>query len=182
MMKSEDNILVKQCLEGNKTAFEHLVDKYQKIILNVAYRFCKDLDLAHDITQSVFIKAYEKLDTFNERYKFFSWIYRIAVNESLNSLKQKKDEEDVEAVIHSQEKNPEQAYLEVELSESIQKALMQLQPNYRIIIILKHFSHCSYKEIAEILDIPAKKVKSRLYSARQILKDVLIEEGLLNHD
>ncbi|MEJ2634790.1 MAG: sigma-70 family RNA polymerase sigma factor [Calditrichia bacterium] len=182
MMKNDDHFLVRQCLEGNQTAFEGLVDKYQKIIYNMVYRFCKDFDEAEDITQTVFIKAYEKLKTFNAKYKFFSWLYRIAVNESLNFLKKKKDGKNIDTIIQCSEQNPEQTYLQVELSENIQRSLMQLQPNYRIIIILRHFAHCSYNEISEILDIPVRKVKSRLYSARQILREILIQRGVITHD
>lgn len=171
----DDAALVRECLAGNTKAFEALVDKYQKVIFNVAYRMINNYDDAEDITQSVFIKVYEKLNIFNPKFKFFSWLYRMAVNESLNYLNQKKRTEILNAdSIVSKEKTPEEIYTELELSEKIQDALMELDPDHRILIVLRHFQDCSYKEMSYILDIPEKTVKSRLFTARQLLKTVLI--------
>jgi len=91
MIANNDTDLVQECLAGNTKAFEALIDKYQKKIFNIVYRMTGNDDDAEDITQSVFIKVYEKLSSFNPKYKFFSWLYRIALNESLNLMNQKKD-------------------------------------------------------------------------------------------
>ncbi len=179
MMEVDDKALVQQCLKGSKIAFETLVDKYQKILYNLAYRLTGDFDDAEDITQCTFIKAFERLNSYNPKYKFFSWLYRIVINESLNFMKTKKRTETLHTYQTSTEKNPEQRYLEIELSDKIQAALMQLDPQYRILILLKHFRYCSYSEIADSLDIPEKTVKSRLYTARQLLKEELIKRGSL---
>lgn len=177
MMETDDKKLVQECLKGNKQAFEMIIDKYQKVIFNVAYRMVGDRDDAADITQTVFIKAYDKLDSYKPTHKFFSWLYRIVVNESLNFLKSGKRFEELDSKVISTDQDPEQTYLDNELGSRIQAALMALQPQHRILILLKHFQYCSYQEIAESLSIPEKTVKSRLYAARQILKDILIRRG-----
>ncbi len=175
----DDKELVRECLSGSNQAFEMLVDKYQKIIFNVAYRMVGDGDDAEDITQTVFIKAYERLDSYNQKFKFFSWLYRIAVNETLNFLKSSKRFEGLDSEMMTTEKNPEQKCLDSELGSRIQAALLELEPQHRILILLKHFQNCSYHEISESLSLPVNKVKSRLYTARQTLKDILIQKGSL---
>lgn len=178
MIEYSDNDLVRQCLEGNTGAFEQLVNKYHKTLFNIVYRMMNNYDDAEDITQAAFVKAYEKLNTFKPKFKFFSWIYRIAVNESLNYLNQKKQFEQLDNDLVSKEKTPEEAYDEMELSKTIQNALMKLDLNYRAIVVLKHFQGCSYREIGYIMDLPEKTVKSRLFTARQLLKNVLLDKGL----
>jgi RNA polymerase sigma-70 factor (ECF subfamily) len=176
-MEADDKLLVQQCLKGHKKAFETIVDKYQKVVYNLGYRLSGNFDDAEDIAQCTFIKAFERLESYNPKYKFFSWLYRIAVNESLNLIKSKKRTKTLEAPQTTGEKNPEQHYLEIELSDKIQSALMQLDPQHRLLILLKHFQYFSYKDISESLDIPEKTVKSRLYTARQLLKDELMKKG-----
>jgi len=181
MVDRQDNELVRRCLRGETSAFEMLVDKYQKPIYNLAFRMTKNFEDAEDLTQTVFIKAFQKLDSFRFNYKFFSWIYRIAVNESLNFLNQRRRLTDLDSKIISTEKTPEEIVHEEELNRQIQDGLMVLNPDYRILIILKHFHAFSYREISFIVDIPEKKVKSRLFTARQLLKDALMEKGLKRH-
>lgn len=182
MIANDDTNLVQECLAGNTKAFEALIDKYQKTIFNIAYRMTDNYDDAEDITQAVFIKAYEKLNSFNPKYKFFSWLYRIAVNEALNLMNQQKRLSELEADFITTEKTPEEIYEELELSERIQDALMEIDLEHRVLIVLKHFEGFSYEEIAYILDISEQKVKSRLFTARQMLKDVLIKRGIVGHD
>jgi RNA polymerase sigma-70 factor (ECF subfamily) len=182
MIENTDKNLVQACLAGNTRAFEALIDKYQKKVFNIVYRMTYNYDDAEDITQSVFIKIYEKLTSFNPKFKFFSWLYRIALNESLNLMNQKKRMTELDADLLTIEKTPEQEYDELELSERIQDALMEIEPDHRALIVLKHFEGFSYPEIAYILDLSEKKVKSRLFSARQVLKNVLITQGIMGHD
>ena len=174
-----DAELVRECLSGNQRAFETLVRKYEKPIYNVALRILKDPDDAMDISQTVFVKAYEKLESFDEKREFFSWIYRIAINESINASKKTRRQDEYEsgvtaALPPSQE---EQRNAEI-LSEEIERAIEVLTLDYRMVIVLRHFHDFSYQEIAEILDIPEKTVKSRLFTARQQLKDVLTARGV----
>ena len=116
------------------------------------------------------------------KFKFFNWIYRIAVNESLNYIKQQSRTEDLDTDLISPENTPEESFSETELASTIQDSLMELEPDYRILIVLKHFQSFSYNEIACILDMQEKTVKSRLFTARQLLREVLIRKGVLAHD
>ena len=182
MIEYDDNELVKRCLSGNESAFETLFVRYQKTIYNVVYHMVHNLDEAEEITQRVFVKVYNSLERFNPKYKFFSWMYRIAVNESLNGLKQKKQFDLITEDLVSQDKRPDEIYEKTEAKEKIEYALMRIHKDYRSLIILKHINGCSYDEIAEILDIPEKKVKSRLFTARNLLKEALVDMGMIHND
>ena len=178
MVDKEDGALVQQCVGGDKRAFETLVEKYQKPMFNVALRMTRNYSDAEDIAQATFLKAYENLRSFDPRYKFFSWLYRIAMNESLNFVNQRKQVEELSEDISSDEKSAEESYDEDQTSRSVQDALMQLKADHRAVVVLKHLQRLSYEEISKILDIPEKKVKSRLFTARLMLKDVFIAKGL----
>jgi RNA polymerase sigma-70 factor (ECF subfamily) len=182
MIEMDDKNLVQECLAGNTQAFESLIDKYQKKIFNIVYRMADNYDDAEDITQSVFIKVYEKLNRFNPKYKFFSWLYRITMNESLNYLNQKKRLTELNSALLVNEKTPEKEYDELELSEQIQDAIMDIKLEGRVLILLKHLEGFSYRELAYILDLSEKKVKSRLFYARQELKNVLTKRGIVGND
>ena len=178
MNSSEDSKLVNKCLKGDLQAFETLLDKYQQPIFNVVYRMCHHTEDARDVTQTVFIKVYEKLAYFNTDLKFFSWIYRIAINETLNFINQKKPVEELPISYQSKESGPDEFFERLELSDNIHKALLKVEAKYRALIILKHFHNCSYHQIAQIMDLPEKTVKSRLFIARQQLGKVLRERGI----
>lgn len=178
MRQEEDSILVRQCLDGNQKAFEELVDRYQRPVFNLAFRFTSDKEDAEDIAQTVFVKAFEKLKSFDPKYKFFSWLYKIAVNESINFLNRKRDFDKFDETIHSGRADEGEAYGDPEMTVAIDDALLELKPDYRILIILNHFQELSYREIGYILDLGENTVKSRLFSARRILKRVLMKKGI----
>lgn len=179
MNARDDTILVGECLRGDNKAFETLVRKYQKPIYNLAFRMLGNHEDASDITQTVFVKAYEKLDSYDPRRQFFSWIYRIAVNESINFLKKRKRADEYESGVTAyNELTPEDNFKNMELSEHVGLAISRLKVDYRMVLVLKHYHDFSYQEMSEILDIPEKTVKSRLFSARQQLKEILENEGI----
>lgn len=184
MTELDDPILVRRCLEGDRESYGTLVARHQRAVFNVALRMLKDFQDAQDLTQTVFIKAYEKLDTYKAEHKFFSWIYRMTVNEALNNLKRSRRFEGLgESTEHLlAEQRPEQDYEESETSRNLQRALMLLQNEHRAVIVLKHLEELSYEEIGYILGLPVKTVKSRLFTARQVLKTILIKQGYLEHD
>jgi len=178
MNEINDAVQVEKCLRGNSRAFEPLIDKYQKALFNVTLRMVNNQQDAEDIIQDVFIKAYNKLGSYNPRYKFFSWIYRIAVNESINHVKKhKKEDVELDETISDHE-NPGKIYDKKELQKRVNDTLSLIDPKYRILIILCQMQNCPYDEAARILNIDEKKVKSRLYTGRQLLKDLLIKEGI----
>lgn len=168
-----DRALVVRCLNGDPAAFGILLDRYQKLLFNLALRMVGDWDDAEDITQTAFIKAYEGLARFDPKYRFFSWIYRITVNESLNLLKSRKPRDEVRLDMRGKGKTPEGDCQQKELEELVGSAVRALPVQYCEVIILRHFLQLSYREMSEIIGIPQKTVKSRLYSARQKLASVL---------
>jgi len=179
MGNSRDNALILRCMRGDRQALGELIKEYERPIYNAAYRILGNPDDAADVTQTVFMRAFERLDQYNPDYKFFSWIYRIAVNESINQRSRSKHLQTLEDEHFADSANPEDAIDADSLSEIIQAGLMELQEDYRVVVVLRHFSDLSYRDISEVLRIPEKTVKSRLYSARQLMKTRLKKQGLI---
>ena len=176
MDNESDQALLERYRRGDRTAFTELVVRYQRPLYNAAFWVLRSAEDANDITQIVFLKVAEQLDEYDPQYKFFSWIYRIAVNESLNLLRRNKREEALDDEIDlpgSERSNPESQFGEAEVARRIRSALMSLPTNDRIVLSLRHFSECSYQEIGQILDLDEKTVKSRLFEARHRLRDLL---------
>lgn len=179
MNRPDDTGLIRNCMKGDRKAFEALLVRYEKPVYNAAYRMLNNTEDARDVTQTVFLKAYEHLGDFDPKFRFFSWIYRIALNESVNCLNKRDRTEELAREPAAETGGPEDA-MEYEMrNRQLQSALMMIKTEYRTVLILKHFLDCNYLEISQILDISEKKVKSRLYSGRQLLKDALAT-GRLN--
>ena len=172
-----DQALVERYRNGDREAFTALMIRYQRPIYNAAFWIVKSADDARDVAQSVFLKVAEHLDEFDSQRRFFSWIYRIAVNESLNLLRRNGHEEplDDEVELPGGERSPESQAHDAERSRYIERALVTMSPMDRTVIVLRHFSECSYQEIARILEVDEKTVKSRLFEARHRLRDLLKE-------
>ncbi len=178
MIKDPDEALVERCRKGDDTAFAVLVERYQGPIYNAAYRVLGNAEDASDITQSVFLRIAERLDDYDPNFKFFSWIYRIALNEALNLLRRNGREQplgDDEDLLPGDGRDPEAQALGAELSARVQRALMKLKAQDRMVLALRHFSECSYREIADVLEIDEKTVKSRLFEARSRMRGLLHE-------
>jgi RNA polymerase sigma-70 factor (ECF subfamily) len=180
MANDDDLTLVNECLNGHTEAFGALVSRYQRTIYNAAFRMVSDYDEAQEIAQTAFVKAYEKLDTFNPNYRFFSWLYRITMNEAINHLHRTKNRVSVDFSLVSPDGNPDEIYERAELCQQVQSAICQLSIDYRVVVVLKHFTDLSLSELAWILEIPVKTVKSRLYSARQRLVEIMRKRGFSN--
>lgn len=178
MNEPDDKELMERCVKGDRRAFETLLVRYEKPVYNAAYRMLHNADDARDVTQTVFLKVYENLDQYDPAHRFFSWVYRIALNESINWLKKSNRQEALDYDTADQGDGPEAMASDEQLGEGMEAALMRISSDYRAVIILKHVLGCSYIEISEVLDIPEKKVKSRLYTARQLLQERLTQQGL----
>jgi len=178
MSSTNDKELIDDCMNGDRQAIEGLLLKYEKPVYNAAYRMLNNPDDARDVTQTVFLKVIENLGSYDPRYKFFSWIYRIALNESINCLKKQNRLDPLDREPVSDTGGPEAQTGSEQMSEGMQNALMTINAEYRTVIVLKHFVDCTYEEISQILDVPQKRVKSRLYTGRQLLKDALTKSGL----
>jgi len=182
MSEDGDTLLVERCLAGDESAFRTLVDKYQKVVFNVAYRMTNDYDASEDIAQTVFVKVFENLKGYDPRYKFFGWLYRMAINETLNYIKHERRTEELSPALAANGKLPDESYGEAELHKIIQDSIMDLAPDYRLLIVMRHYGNRTYKEMAETLGIPEKKVKSRIFTARHLLRDILAKRGILRND
>jgi RNA polymerase sigma-70 factor (ECF subfamily) len=175
--KDRDAALVNDCLRGDRRAMAQLVSQYQRPVFNAAYRILGSTDDAADTTQTVFLKVFEHIADYNPKHKFFSWIYRIAINESLNQAKKRRHQEPLADSQASPWRGPEEELDSKRICNRVQGALMQLSEDYRTVVVLKHMSGCSYQQISEVLQIPEKTIKSRLYSARQMMKKSLQSDG-----
>ena len=177
MTRDDDLMLVQACLRGDRSAFDTLVDRYERPLFNAAYRITGSVEDAMDATQTAFVNAFEKLDTFDQSHRFFSWIYRIAVNQALNVVGRRKPSTELDDNTPAAAPNPETTYRETEVSKALQLAMADLTPEYRTVIFLKHLEGFSYREIGELLEVPEKTVKSRLFTARSKLRTILTKQG-----
>jgi RNA polymerase sigma-70 factor, ECF subfamily len=175
-VESDDDVqLLQRFRKGDREAFTELVIRYQKPIYNAAFWILRKGEDASDVTQTVFLKVVERLDDYDPQYKFFSWIYRIAVNESLNLQRNRGREEELDDEADFEGPTPEQQLSQAERSRRLQGALMHMSTTDRTVLTMRHFSECSYQEIAQVLEIDEKTVKSRLFDARKRLGGLLCD-------
>ncbi|MCD4785471.1 MAG: sigma-70 family RNA polymerase sigma factor [Candidatus Eremiobacteraeota bacterium] len=182
----EDLDVVERFKAGEKEAFSILINKYKKPVLNLVYRFTGERRDAEDLAQEIFLRAYRGLDRFQAKAKFFTWLYRIAMNLCFRvrkrrskfifqSLDQKSENGNYEAErkMTSLSNPVEDEIGRGEIREKVQQAVMDLSPEQRAVVILYRYNDLSYDEIAGVLDISISAVKSRLHRARQTLKEAL---------
>ena len=177
MARDDDAMLIESCLRGDRHAFDELVDRYEGPLFSAAYRITGSVEDAMDATQNAFVNAFEKLHTFDPSYRFFSWIYRIVVNQSLNLVSERKDQTTLDEDAPTADRGPAEILDTTEARGHLKRALLELEPHYRTVIVLKHLEGFSYREIGELLEIPEKTVKSRLFTARQRLRVILTKRG-----
>ncbi len=180
MCDEEDLEIVRRTLGGDIEAFGTVVEKYQRMVLKVAFGIVNNTEDAKDIVQSVFVKAYRSLPSFDPRHKLFSWLYRIAVNESLNFVHKRKRQTTLIPEAIAAGEDPQDSMAGDELSRRIGKALAVLTHRQRALLTLSLDGY-SYRQIGGFLDLSEGKVKSRLFSARQKLKSLLEKDGLSGH-
>ena len=178
MIERDEQELATRAKDGDTKAFETLVRRYERVIFNLALRMTHDREDARDIAQVVFVKAYQGLSGFDPKYRFFSWIYRIGVNESLNHRGRTRQHEELSDTLTSDDRDADQRAEEVRVGGAIEDSLMQLSVDYRTVIILRHFLELSQAEMAQVLEVPEKTVKSRLHTARQNLAALLGRKGI----
>jgi RNA polymerase sigma-70 factor (ECF subfamily) len=138
----------------------------------------RDPEEARDLAQTVFLKIYQHLDGYDPTQRFYSWMYRIAIHEALNHLRRHGRTEPMDREAASSRPDPERLVLDADVSRVVQEALMTLPANERAVVVLRHFAELSYQEIAEIVGVPEKTVKSRLFTGRQRLRERLERRGV----
>lgn len=170
---NDDLVFVERCLRGDTAAFRPLVERYQKLLFTVALRMLGDYAEATDAAQNAFTRAYIHLASFDRGHKFFSWLYRILMNECLNVRRSRRPVDPIDVELAGSD-DPHRDVRRAELRATVQSALLRLPPKNREVVVLRHFAEMSYHEIAEVLRVPEKTVKSRLYTARQQLGQMLL--------
>jgi RNA polymerase sigma-70 factor (ECF subfamily) len=187
-----DDEIIKEILAGSKSNFSILVDRYQKMVFRVCIGFVHNKDDADDLTQEVFLRAFQSLSQFRGNSTFSTWLYRIAVNESLNktrtsvfkilrnrlvSLTDQGSERDFLNIL-PENSNPEKLMIKQELSKRVNRALDMLPANQRTAIVLSKYDELSQKEIAEIMELSEGAVEALLQRAKKNLRKSLT--GLKN--
>jgi len=176
----EDADLVRRCQNGDMAAFEQLFYKYQDRVYSTAYRMMNDQEDAQDLTQEIFLRAYQRIGKFDFRSAFSTWLYRLAVNLCIDELRKRKRSANTtpleEAVLQADENTPEDHVMSRDREKRVWDAINSLKDKERSIIILRDIEGLSYKEIAEVLKCSLGRVKSRIHEARQKLKAILETE------
>ncbi len=185
----EDTEIVSLCKKGNIDAFEVLVNKYEKKMLNIAYRMLGNYDDACDIVQDAFVSVFKSMKHFREEAKFSTWLYTIVVNLSKNRLKQLKVQGHREELILDNPVSTDRQQLKREpvlgepsvleniekreTQEVVQRCINSLDYEFREVLVLRDIQGFSYDELSDMLKIKEGTVKSRLFRAREALKNCL---------
>jgi len=191
--KSLDELLVERAKRGDVEAFEQLISQHEKTVYNIAYRLTGNHEDACDLAQEAFLRAYSSLADFRGDSSFATWLYRIVNNVCLDELRRRKrqkvtsldqavemDDGEVSRQIPDTADGPEQALERMELQRLVQESILQLDEEYRIVLIMRELQGYSYNEIAEALDLNLGTVKSRLNRARGYLKEKFMSLELLS--
>lgn len=181
-----DVALVERVRGGDIAAYDELVRKYERQVFRIAQHITQNREDAEDVMQDAFLKAYEKLDQFQGNSKFYTWLVRIAVNESLMRLRKRRtgrmvsldedvetDEGSVPRDLADWDPDPEQQYSQAELAEILRKTIQGLPPGFRVVFTLRDVDGLSTEETAETLGLSIPAVKSRLLRARLQLRERL---------
>lgn len=188
LAKLTDIELVSIAARGREDGFEELVRRYQRQIVSYVFRMLNDYESALDVTQEVFIKVYNSLDRYNSEYKFSTWLYRIAHNAAIDNIRRRDpraqsletDGRDgvIRLEIETSEPSPERSRESSERRDEIRNVVRCLPAAYRELILLRHGHDLSYEEIGEVTGLPLGTVKNRLFRAREMMRQILLERGI----
>lgn len=174
----EDKDLVTRTLAGDTRSYEELVRRYERLVGRVLYPYARRETSAEDLVQETFLRAYDRLETFNPEYRFKTWLLTIANNLGVDTLRRRREVVEFNQEVHgSSAGGAETAALESDRAQAVQKAIESLPETYGVPLILRYTEDMSYAEIAEVLDITVAAVKSRLFRARNMLGEKLQDEG-----
>jgi RNA polymerase sigma-70 factor (ECF subfamily) len=182
-----DAELVAAILKGEQESFSDLVKRYQGRLVNYLYRLLRSTQEAEDLAQEVFFKVYRALDRYDPRYKFSTWLFRVAQNAAIDQIRKRRlqlvsmDRQGADGAdlgtweFPSSDPSPYGDLRNRERGEAIQVAIDGLPWDYRELIVLRHFGELSYDEIAQLKDMPLGTVKNKLFRGRQMMKEQLRE-------
>jgi RNA polymerase sigma-70 factor (ECF subfamily) len=184
-----DHELVARAQQGSEKAYRELLGRYQRPVFSIIYRMIRDREQAEDLAQVTFVRVFNHIDRYDPRYKFSSWIFKIATNLTIDWIRRKElntvsidgsrnavTAEQIEATsitIASPDENPEELLEARQLGQEIEEAIGKLRPEYRAAILLRHVEGREYQEIAEILALPLGTVKTYIHRGRNELREQL---------
>ena len=163
--------MIKAILEGDQKAFKLLVDTYQLMVVNTCHAFVHDRNEAEDIAQDVFIQVFESLGKFRFESKLSTWLYRIAVNRSINHCKSPRGRA-IKVDIESWKQQEVAQSVEMPQQQLLHRAIDRLPENQRTALILNKYEELSYKEIAEVMGVTLSSVESLLFRAKNNLEKI----------
>jgi RNA polymerase sigma-70 factor (ECF subfamily) len=180
---AEDACLVQETLEGNQASFQLLVERYQSRMFALARHYTRNAVEIEDLVQDTFLKAYTRLDTFQHQSSFYTWLYRIAVNTILDSLKRRgrspvqavEDPELLGPTERSRSVSPDARMETDEIAKITHAVLAEMPEIFRTVLVMREFEEFSYQDIADVLGISIGTVESRLFRARARFKDKLLQ-------
>ncbi len=184
-MVLQEEVIIRNAQNGDIEAFEEIVDLYQKLIYNIAFKMLGNSDDAMEASQEVFLRIYRAIKKFKFDSKFSTWIYRITTNLCLDIIRKNKvnivsidknvqtDDGEIIREISDNTLSVENTVLRSEKVEIVRKAILQLQPEYRMVVVLRDIQGLSYSEISLSLELPEGTVKSRINRGRNELKNIL---------
>ena len=178
----EEDLWLQQARQGDRAAFSRIVQAYQKPVYNLCYRTLGDADEAEDATQETFLRAYTNFSRYDPDRRFLTWILSIASNHCIDRLRRRRqvwlslDDEPVMEQIAAPAESPQHSAERREQSETVQRWLSQLAPDYRVPLVLLYWYELSYEEIAATMDLSVAAVKSRLHRGRKQIADLMLAE------
>ncbi|MEX0609777.1 MAG: sigma-70 family RNA polymerase sigma factor [Balneolaceae bacterium] len=183
-----DDTFVAEALKGKEASYKKLVDKYQKPLYFHIRKMIKEKELADDLVQEVFMKAFHNLSSYSNEYAFSTWLYRIATNHTIDYLRKKKlqtfsinepystKDGDMEIQLPDYSFATDSPIIKKERKQIVQNAIENLPEKYRQVIEMRHMEEKSYQEISELLDLPLGTVKAHIFRAREMLYKALIDK------
>ncbi len=186
LSQTPDERLVELALDGDERAFGTLVQRYQRRLTAFLGQLVGDIELARELSQEAFIRAWSALDRFDPRYRFSTWLFRIAHNLGIDQLRRRRlytvslyrrdaNGDEVEVAVVDSQKDPLGHCENQELARTIRGAIDDLRPEYRELVLLRHFGGLSYQEIADFKEMPLGTVKNKLFRAHSVLRKALGE-------
>lgn len=177
-MYKEDHVLIEEILNGTLASYDTLMERYQNLIFKISYSFGKNKENAMDISQNIFLKAYQKLNTLEGQNSFKAWLSRIAYHEGINWTRKYKSAMQLERIETTNEPengtpSREDELLANEYRHELMQSLFELNTKYRLAVVLRYYQNMSIKEIAAILKCSEGVVKNMLFRSLQRLKNIL---------
>jgi RNA polymerase sigma-70 factor, ECF subfamily len=192
--QADDRELVALAAQGREPAYRELLARYERPVFSLVYRMVRDRTTAEDLAQEAFIRAFNAIDRYDPAYRFSNWIFKIAHNHAIDHLRRRRlDTISIDGsphavtpdeiarttpVLHSTSETPASYVEHKELGGQIERAIGELRPEYRTVILLRHVEGYAYEEIASVMDIPLGTVKTYLHRARTELKERLADVRL----